>query len=270
MTFLEKLENRIAVSGSRLCIGLDSSIEKLPLKFSKGTDSLLDFNKRIIEATHEHVLAYKPNIAFYEVLGSKGWDILEKTIEFIPEDIITIADAKRGDIGNTAAMYAKTFFETFKFDSVTVNPYMGFDSVEPYLKYEDKGTIILGLTSNKGSEDFEELILENGQILATEVAQKVSKWNNANNCLLVVGATNKEKIELIRKYSSSMYFLVPGIGAQGGSLEDVLKYAGKNVIINSSRSIIYASSTDDFADNAANEARKLKEEINSIIDKLYS
>ena len=268
MTFLEKLEKRIETSGSRVCVGLDSVIEKLPKSYEKSIDSLLDFNKRIIEATHEHVLAYKPNIAFYEVLGTKGWDLLDKTLEFIPDDIITIADAKRGDIGNTAAMYAKTFFETYKFDSITVNPYMGFDSIEPYLKYENKGTIILGLTSNEGSEDFEELTLSSGKTLSERVAEKVNEWNKSNNCLLVIGATNKEKIEKMRSASSDMYFLVPGIGAQGGSLEDVLKYGGKNVIINSSRSIIYASSESDFADIAKSETLKLKESINQTINNL--
>lgn len=268
MTFIEKLEKRIEQSGSRVCVGLDSVVEKLPMMYEKSIDSLLDFNKRIIESTHEHVLAYKPNIAFYEVLGIKGWDLLEKTLEFIPNDIITIADAKRGDIGNTAAMYAKTFFETYKFDSITVNPYMGFDSIEPYLKYEQKGTIILGLTSNKGSEDFEELALSSGQILSERVAERVNDWNKKNNCSLVIGATNKEKIQKMRSVSGNMYFLVPGIGAQGGSLEDVIKYGGKNVIINSSRSIIYASSNNNFSEIAKLETLKLKDSINQTITNL--
>lgn len=267
MTFLEKLENRIKSSNSRVCVGLDSTLEKLPTEYTKSVDSLLDFNKRIIDATHEHVLAYKPNIAFYEALGVKGWTLLEKTIEHIPNDIITIADAKRGDIGNTAKMYAQTFFDTYPFDSITVNPYMGYDSVSPYLEYKDKGTIILGLTSNKGSEDIQELKLDEHTSVAEHVCQKIVSWNKNKNCLLVVGATNSEKIKRIREASSDLYFLVPGIGAQGGSLEDVIRYGGKNVIINSSRSIIYASSDKNFAIQANEETLKLKDAINNLIDK---
>lgn len=265
MTTAELVE-QIHLKKSFLCIGLDTDLEKIPSHLLKEEDPLFAFNKAIIDATHHLCVAYKPNIAFYEVLGSKGWDVLEQTVNHIPKDVFTIADAKRGDIGNTALMYAKTFFETYSFDSVTVNPYMGYDSVEPYLRYDDKATIVLGLTSNKGSEDFQELRIDDKN-LAETVSAKISSWNNKDNCMLVVGATNSEKISRIRSESDNMYFLVPGIGAQGGSLEDVIQYAGKNVIINSSRSIIYASSDSTFGNRAKEETIKLKDAINVLIEK---
>ena len=267
MTFVEKLNARISKVNSRVCVGLDIDPTKLPTHLSDSFEDLFEFNKQIIDATHEYVCAYKPNIAFYEVLGTKGWELLEKTIEYIPNDIITIADAKRGDIGNTAAMYAKTFFETYQFDSITVNPYMGYDSVSPYLSYEEKGTIILGLTSNSGSEDFEKLSY-NGKMLAESVAEKVVEWNENKNCLLVVGATNKELIQKMRNASDDIFFLVPGIGAQGGSIDDVIEYAGENVIINSSRGIIYASQKKDFAETARHQTEKLQNAINTSISRI--
>jgi orotidine-5'-phosphate decarboxylase len=261
MKIIEKIENRIKSSNSRVCVGLDLDIEKIPPHLPKNMDGLFEFAKEIIHSTKDHVLAYKPNLAFFEVFGSKGFELLEKILKEIPNDIITIADAKRGDIGNTANMYAKTFFETFGFDIITVNPYMGYDSISPYLNYEDKGTIVLGLTSNKGSEDFQEILVDE-RSFAEIVSEKVEKWNVKNNLMLVVGATNGEKIEKIRNIAKDLYFLVPGIGAQGGSLHEVIKYSGKNVIVNSSRGIIYASQKKDFAEISKQKTIELKNAIN--------
>ena len=200
------------------------------------------------------------------MLGSVGWQLIEKILKLIPTDIITIADAKRGDIGNTAKMYAKTFFETFLFDSITVNPYMGMDTLSPFIEYKDKGVIVLVRTSNKGSGDIQELKINNTTVYE-HVAEKVDQLNSkTHNCLMVVGATTGDSIRLIRDRAPSVYFLVPGIGAQGGSLEDVINYAGKKVLINSSRQIIYASNQLNYAEKAAEEAKRCRDQINQLLE----
>lgn len=266
MGFIEKLERRINQSTSHLCIGLDPDINKIPDHLPKNIDGLLEFNRQIINATKDYVCAYKTNIAFYEVLGKGGWQLLENTIDLIPDDVITIADAKRGDIGNTASQYAKTFFETYNFDSITVNPYMGIDSLLPFVEFSEKGTVILVLTSNPGSSDFQQLEIQ-GQKLYEIVAKSVLKLHETNNnCMMVVGATTGSSIKKIREIAPDIYFLVPGIGAQGGNLAEVIQYAGKKVVINSSRQIIYASNTIDFAETAATEAKKLRDKIKSLMD----
>jgi orotidine-5'-phosphate decarboxylase len=263
MTFLEKIEKRIKESQSRLCIGLDIDKTKMPNEYSVNFDKLLEFNKKIIDSTKEYALAYKPNLAFYEVFGSDGMDLLKKTVEYIPDDIVTIADAKRGDIGNTAQKYAETFFEYFNFDSITVNPYMGLDSILPYLEYKNKGTIVLALTSNEGSKNFEKLSTSSGNFLYQEVASKMQHLHEKyGNLALVVGATQSEEIAKVRLVAPDLFFLVPGIGAQGGSVKDVLRYAGNKVMINASRAIIYASNKNsEFEDAAKKTAKKYYKEI---------
>ena len=264
--FYQKLEERIKQSQSRLCVGLDIDLDKFPPHLSKDKAGIIEFNKAIIEETSDLLLAYKINTAFYEALGKVGWEILEEILAFIPKDLITIADAKRGDIGNTSAKYAEAFFDRLSFDSITVNPYMGYDSIEAFLQYAGKGIIILVLTSNAGSEDFQQLKLENGKSLFEEVAKKITKWQKDHgNCLMVVGATHGNEIEQIRRISPEMFFLIPGIGAQGGNLKNVIEKAGKNIIINSSRGIIFADSSEKFAKRAREETIKLKEEINCLL-----
>ncbi|MCB0279805.1 MAG: orotidine-5'-phosphate decarboxylase [Calditrichaeota bacterium] len=262
LEFIEKLEQRIRHSSSHLCVGLDPDIDKIPDHLPKTIDGLLEFNRQIINATKDYVCAYKPNIAFFEVLGSDGWKLLEEILSFIPDDVITIADAKRGDIGNTALQYAKTFFETFDFDAITVNPYMGLDTLEPFTSYRNKGTIVLVLTSNPGSKDFQQIDLHSEKLFE-RVARLVNELHQRfHNCMLVVGATNGQLIKQIRDISPDIYFLVPGIGAQGGNLDEVIGFAGNKVVINSSRQIIFASTKEDFADIAAIEAKKLRDQIN--------
>lgn len=253
---------------SYLCVGLDTDPEKIPHHLKQFEDPIFEFNKRIIDATQQYCVAYKPNIAFYESLGPKGWESLKKTLDYIPKDIFTIADAKRGDIGNTSKMYAKTFFDFFDFDSITVAPYMGEDSVTPFLEYPNKWVILLALTSNKGAEDFALQKLENGNFLYEEVLKSAEKWGNENNMMYVVGATRPEMLGQIRKIAPSSFFLVPGVGAQGGSLKEVSKYgmtADCGILINSSRNIIYASSGNDFAEKAALEAGKLQQEMAELL-----
>ncbi len=222
---------------------------------------VLSFNKAIIDATRDYCVAYKPNLAFYEVLGAKGWDILAETVEYIGKEHFTIADAKRGDIGNTSGYYAKTFFDTYGFDSVTVAPYMGRDSVEPFLAHRDKWAIVLALTSNAGAFDFETLSAE-GKPVYTHVLEKCSQWGTPENTMYVVGATRADLLAEIRKVVPSHFLLVPGVGAQGGSLEEVMQH-GMNedigLLINASRSILYASSGPDFAEAAAAEASSMQQ-----------
>jgi orotidine-5'-phosphate decarboxylase len=228
---------------------------------------VLSFNKAIVDATRDYCVAYKPNLAFYEVLGPKGWDILAQTVEYIGKEHFTIADAKRGDIGNTSGYYAKTFFDTYGFDSVTVAPYMGRDSVEPFLAHSEKWAIVLALTSNAGAFDFETLSAE-GKPLYTHVLEKCSQWGTAENTMYVVGATRAELLAEIRNVVPDHFLLVPGVGAQGGSLEEVMRH-GMNedvgLLINASRSILYASSGPDFAEAAANEARSMQEAMAEFI-----
>lgn len=268
---VKQLIDQIQNKKSFLCIGLDVDLNKIPKYLLNLEDPIFEFNKAIIDATHDLCVSYKPNTAFYEAYGIKGWQSLQKTIEYInlnyPE-IFTIADAKRGDIGNTSTMYAKAFFEDLNFDSVTVAPYMGKDSVEPFLAFEDKHTIMLALTSNEGAFDFQ--VLEtNGKELYKQVLETSKGWKNSKNLMYVVGATKAEYFIEIRKIVPDSFLLVPGVGAQGGNLQDVCNYGmNENVglLINSSRGIIYASNQIDFAQKAREEALKLQHEMEVILN----
>jgi len=256
---------------SFLCVGLDADLDKIPQYLLTEEDPIFEFNKQIIDATAEFTVAYKPNTAFYEAYGIKGWQSLSKTINYLnvnyPE-IFTIADAKRGDIGNTSSRYAKAFFEDLAFDSVTVAPYMGSDSVEPFLEFKDKFTILLALTSNKGGLDFQGLDLESKDKLYQKVLQTALTWNNSDQLMFVVGATKAEYFKAIRKIVPNHFLLVPGVGAQGGNLEDVCKYGlNKDIglLINSSRGIIYAGNDVNFAQESRKEAEKLQKEMQNYI-----
>lgn len=246
-----------------LCVGLDTDMQKLPAGLS-GKKGLLTFNKNIIDATLAHCVSYKLNTAFYESMGKEGWDILEETLSYIPSSHFTIADAKRGDIGNTSAQYARTFFETYAFDAVTVAPYMGEDSVRPFLEYSNKTTIVLGLTSNKGAQDFEWQKLASGEYLYERVLQTVASWGTEEQLMFVVGATQAIALTSIRKIIPKHFLLVPGVGAQGGSLEDVARY-GQNenvgLLVNASRAVLYASSDENYAIEAKAVAQKYHEEM---------
>lgn len=256
----EELIGVIRKKKSYLCIGLDTDIARLPEHLPKNYKGVVEFNKAIIEATSDIAVAYKPNIAFYESLGIDGWKALDKTISFIPDHCFKIADAKRGDIGNTSKMYAKTFFETFDFDAITVAPYMGRDSVEPFLDYEGKWVIILGLTSNVGSSDFQLLNLEKGEKLYEKVLKTCAGYGDESNTMFVVGATRAEHLKSIRKIVPRHFLLIPGVGAQGGTVDKVVKYGAikdGGLLINSSRGIIYASDGKDFADVARERADQL-------------
>ncbi|NNE32531.1 MAG: orotidine-5'-phosphate decarboxylase [Winogradskyella sp.] len=258
-----ELISQIKKKQSFLCIGLDVDLDKIPKHLLQEEDPIFAFNKAIIDATHHLCVAYKPNTAFYEAYGIKGWQALLKTINYLNEnysEIYTIADAKRGDIGNTSTMYAKAFFDDLGFDSVTVAPYMGQDSVEPFLAFENKHTILLALTSNKGAFDFQTKTLD-GIELYKQVLETSKSWKNSKNLMYVVGATKAEFLGDIRKIIPDSFLLVPGVGAQGGNLQDVCKYGmNKSVglLINSSRGIIYASQENDFAEAAAQKAEELK------------
>lgn len=259
-----ELLDQIKRKKSYLCVGLDSDITKIPSYLKKYDDPIFEFNKRIIDATKDFCVAYKPNLAFYESLGSKGWQSLEKTLAYIPSDIFTIADAKRGDIGNTSSLYARAFFEYMNFDSVTVAPYMGRDSVEPFLQFKDRWVILLALTSNQGSEDFQMIRSEEQQYFYEHVIDKACTWGTKENLMFVVGATKGNAFAYIRKRIPDHFMLVPGVGAQGGNLEEV-SMNGLNaecgLLVNSSRQIIYASSESDFPEKAAQEAQKLQQEM---------
>jgi len=266
-----QLFDNIKKKSSYLCIGLDTDLSRIPKHLLKCDDPIFEFNKQIIDATHTYCVAYKPNIAFYEALGPTGWISLEKTLNYIPADIFTIADAKRGDIGNTSALYAKAFFEELNFDSITVAPYMGEDSVKPFL-YKDKWVILLAHTSNPGSSDFQ--LIESvvtGRKLYEEVIVKSMKWASPDQLMYVVGATQAEKMESIRALAPEHFFLVPGVGVQGGDLQMVSKY-GMNkhcgLLVNAARSIIYASDDTDFAERAAAEALKVKNEMEACLNTL--
>ena len=254
---------QIKVKKSFLCIGLDTDMDRIPKHLLGFEDPIFEFNKQIIDATQDFCVAYKPNLAFYESLGIDGWKSLQNTLDYIPKDIFTIADAKRGDIGNTSSMYAKAFFENMDFDSVTVAPYMGKDSVQPFFIYKDKWVILLALTSNEGGKDFQ-LIQSKDKPLYQEVLETSSKWGNTSNMMYVVGATRADWLSKIRKTIPDHFLLVPGVGAQGGSLQDVAQH-GMNkdcgLLVNSSRGIIYASDTKDFASAAKAEALKLQRQM---------
>lgn len=266
----QQLTDQIRQKKSFLCIGLDVDLNKIPQHLLATEDPIFEFNKVIIDATHDLAVAYKPNTAFYEAYGIKGWISLEKTIAYINQkhpEIFTIADAKRGDIGNTSAMYAKAFLQDMAFDSVTVAPYMGKDSVEPFLAVKDKFTILLALTSNEGAFDFQTKSVD-GKELYKQVIETSKSWKNSENLMYVVGATKAEYFTEIRKIIPNSFLLVPGVGAQGGSLSEVCKYGmSENVglLINSSRGIIYASQEKDFAEKAREEALKIQHEMEHIL-----
>ncbi|XMO85473.1 orotidine-5'-phosphate decarboxylase [Algibacter sp. AS12] len=265
-----QLVQQIKKKKSFLCIGLDVDLNKIPQHLLKEDDPIFAFNKAVIDATNHLCVAYKPNTAFYEAYGIKGWQALEKTINYINEnhpEIFTIADAKRGDIGNTSTMYAKAFFEDLAFDSVTVAPYMGKDSVEPFLAFNDKHTIMLALTSNEGAFDFQTKQID-GKEVYKHVLETSKLWKNAENLMYVVGATKAEYLADIRNIIPDSFLLVPGVGAQGGNLQDVCKYGMNDnvgLLINSSRGIIYASNNEDFAQMAAHKAEALQKEMALIL-----
>lgn len=262
----EQLIEQIKIKRSFLCVGLDTDITKIPEHLLGEEDPIFAFNKAIIEATEDLCVAYKPNIAFYESYGVKGWHSLQKTWQILPENCFSIADAKRGDIGNTSKMYAQAFFDQaisgMSFDSITIAPYMGKDSVLPFLEFDGKWAIVLALTSNEGSKDFQNFKDSTGKQLFEEVIDKVNTWGSPENLMYVVGATRGEAFVDIRKHAPDHFLLVPGVGAQGGSLEEVCKY-GLNkdcgLLVNSTRGIIYASSGKDFAERAREEAIKLQQ-----------
>lgn len=261
---------QIQQKSSFLCVGLDPDLEKIPAHLRTEPDPIFSFCKGIIEETADFAVAYKPNIAFFEALGAKGWDTLAKVAEIMPKDVFTIADAKRGDIGNTSKLYAKAFFESMDFDSVTVAPYMGKDSVTPFLEFEKKWVILLALTSNIGSLDFQLIPDQNGKPLYQSVLEKSQEWGSPENMMYVVGATRGELIEEVRKVAPEHFFLVPGVGAQGGSLSDVARFGMNStcgLLVNSSRGIIYASGEKDFAKAARKEAETLQLEMKSLLEK---
>ena len=267
MTRKELIE-QIKKKQSFLCVGLDSDPEKIPQHLLKFEDPILEFNKRIIDATKDYCVAYKPNIAFYESMGEQGWRTLKATLDYIPKDIFTIADAKRGDIGNTANMYAKTFFDTYNFDSVTIAPYMGEDSVTPFLLHQNKWGIVLGLTSNKGAFDFQFSELKSGELLYEKVLKTTASWGTDENLMFVVGATKAESLGSIRKIIPSHFLLVPGVGAQGGSLAEVCKYgltADCGLLVNSSRGILYAGNDLHFAEASTKVAKEIQQEMSDLL-----
>jgi orotidine-5'-phosphate decarboxylase len=277
----KQLIEQIQQKKSYLCVGLDTDITKIPKHFQSHPDAIFEFNKAIIDATKDLCVSYKINTAFYEAMGLKGWEAMEKTVNYIPTQHFKIADAKRGDIGNTSSQYAKAFFEILNFDALTVAPYMGEDSIRPFLEYEDKWTIVLGLTSNKGAADFEMLKIqsENDRQLRSEyvyenVIKTISKWGNTENLMFVVGATKATEFENIRSIIPDHFLLVPGVGFQGGSLEEVSNHAMINgsaaqtqcgILVNASRAIIYASEGEDFADEARAIALQYQTEMASYL-----
>jgi orotidine-5'-phosphate decarboxylase len=264
----QQLVAEIKRKQSFLCVGLDADIDKIPSHLLELEDPIFEFNKAIIDATQDSCVAYKPNIAFYECLGPKGWESLKKTLDYIPENIFTIADAKRGDIGNTSRFYAKTFFEYMDFDAVTIAPYMGEDSIKPFLEFENKWVIVLALTSNKGALDFQFMTDMKGEKLYQKVLKITSKWGSSENLMYVVGATRAEGIAEVRKIVPQHFFLVPGVGAQGGSLEDVANFGWTEdcgLLVNSSRGIIYASRGEDFAEQARKSALTIQAAMQQIL-----
>jgi orotidine-5'-phosphate decarboxylase len=273
----QQLINQIQQKQSYLCVGLDTDITKIPRHLQQHPDAIFEFNKQIIEATKDLCVSYKINTAFYEAMGLKGWEAMEKTVNYIPKEHFTIADAKRGDIGNTSSQYAKAFFETLNFDAITVAPYMGEDSIRPFLEYDNKWTIVLGLTSNKGAKDFElrRLIREDTNkgegkeiYLYESVIETVSKWGTPENLMFVTGATQASELTNIRKFIPDNFLLVPGVGFQGGSLKEVSQYGmNKNcgLLVNASRAIIYASEKEDFAVEARAIAQQYQTEMSGYL-----
>ena len=265
------LIQQIKQKGSYLCVGLDTDLSKIPRHLQGHPNAIFEFNKAIIDATKDFCVSYKINTAFYEAIGIKGWEAMEQTVDYIPSTHFKIADAKRGDIGNTSSQYAKAFFETLNFDAITVAPYMGEDSIRPFLEYENKWTIVLGLTSNKGANDFEMLKVQNGNeahlrsdYLYEKVLRTVSQWGTPNNLMFVVGATQATEFENIRSIIPEHFLLVPGVGFQGGSLQEVSKYAMNKdcgLLVNASRAVIYASHEEDFANEAGSIAHQYQSEM---------
>jgi orotidine-5'-phosphate decarboxylase len=263
-----ELVAQIKKKKSVLCVGLDTDASKLPLHLQNDPNGILLFNKAIIDATKECTVAYKINTAFYEAMGIKGWEIMQATLAYIPKEVFTIADAKRGDIGNTATQYAKTFFETYPYDSVTVAPYMGADSVQPFLAFENKWAIVLGLTSNPGSQDFQMLSLADQSFLYERVLKTVSSWGTSENTMFVIGATRADQLQNVRKILPHHFLLIPGVGAQGGDVATVCEHAltdDGGILINVSRGIIYASSQEDFASKAQDAAKMYQQEMQQFI-----
>ncbi|MFK7807989.1 MAG: orotidine-5'-phosphate decarboxylase [Saprospiraceae bacterium] len=262
------LVEQIKKKGSYLCVGLDTDLNRIPKHLLSTEDPVFEFNKQIIDATKNHCVAYKPNIAFYEALGAKGWESLAKTLDYIPDDIFTIADAKRGDIGNTSSLYAKAFFETLNFDAVTVAPYMGIDSVAPFLEFENKWVILLALTSNKGSQDFQMAKQDNEMPLYEKVMRTAMTWGTPDNLMFVVGATHPEKMQDIRRIAPDHFLLVPGVGAQGGDLQKLSEYGlneDAGLLVNSSRGIIYAGSGEGFGAVSGSIAKGIVDEMGKLL-----
>jgi len=260
----KELVAQIQTKKSFLCVGLDTDITKIPKHLQARPDAIFEFNRAIIDATKDYCVSYKINTAFYESMGMKGWEAMEKTLYYIPKTHFKIADAKRGDIGNTSAQYAKTFFEVLPFDAVTVAPYMGEDSVKPFLEYENKWTIVLGLTSNLGSNDFQQKNLAEGKHLYEHVLETVTSWGTPNNLMFVIGATKAKDLADIRRIIPNHFLLVPGVGAQGGSLKEVSEYGLNDdcgLLVNASRAIIYADSSENFAEAATKVAKEYQVEM---------
>lgn len=282
----QQLVEQIFKKRSYLCVGLDTDITKIPKYLLSTDDPVFEFNKQIINATKDLCVSYKINTAFYEALGVKGWESLEKTTNYIPDEHFKIADAKRGDIGNTSSQYAKAFFETLNFDAITVPPYMGEDSVKPFLEYDSKWAIVLGLTSNAGAKDFElqkfvtrtdvfdddiHITREDTKFLYEMVLETVSKWGTASNLMFVIGATQANEFENIRKITPEHFYLVPGVGAQGGSLKEISEKALTSecgLLVNASRTIIYASDKEDFAKEARKIVKQYQEEMSAYLGKM--
>ncbi|MGC8749631.1 orotidine-5'-phosphate decarboxylase [Hydrotalea sp.] len=274
---LHQLPEQIVKRKNFLCIGLDTELNKIPKHLQQQPNAVLHFNKAIIDATKDYCVSYKINTAFYEAMGSKGWDILEATLHYIPNTHFTIADAKRGDIGNTAAQYAKAFFETLPFDAVTVAPYMGEDSIKPFLEYTHKTTIVLGLTSNKSSQDFEQLTVvpktnhgNSSKKLYELVIETIASWATPNQLMFVVGATKANEMQHIREIVPEHFFLVPGVGTQGGSLKEVAEFGWNKqigILVNVSRAILYAGISENFQQMAVTEAAKYHSEMSDILNR---
>lgn len=259
---------QIRAKSSYLCVGLDTDMARLPAHLLREPDPVFAFNQQIIDATHDLCVAYKPNLAFYEAMGAKGWESLQKTMAYIPDTHFTIADAKRGDIGNTSRLYAQAFFGELGFDAVTVAPYMGIDSVQPFLEFEGKWVILLALTSNAGSQDFQLTQQDGGEPLFEKVMRRAQDWGSPANLMFVVGATHPEKFEEIRRIAPNHFLLVPGVGAQGGDLEQLTRFGANEdvgLLVNSSRGILYAGSGADFAEKARASAQALQAEMASLL-----
>ena len=264
----EELIYQIKLKRSFLCVGLDPDINKIPSHLLDFDDPIFHFNKQIIDQTKDLCVAYKPNIAFYESMGASGMKTLQKTLDYIPDNIFTIADAKRGDIGNTSTMYARSFFEKMHFDAITLSPYMGSDSVIPFLKFKNKWIILLALTSNEGALDFQKIEGKSGKQLFQSVLEISSGWGSASNMMYVVGATRSSELIKIRKIIPNHFLLIPGVGAQGGSLEEVAEYGMNDdcsLLVNLSRAIIYAGSGNDFAQSARKKAKKIQEKMDELL-----